>query len=386
MRLVIMFLLYSISFGKTWIVDDNGDADFNNIQDAIYAASDGDTIFVKNGAYNAFGVPSIDITILGESNQDTKIDNLGNINAFISTTKKCQISNLRFTNNLRAGIYVTSYSNYSLLKTIPELIIDNCIFDFDSSDYYKGPGIQIDIDYYEFINTFKGSSDSLANAFKIYNKTFVKRFEAIVFAVGGVVGKKNRTVLNELPILNVDGEHNYFGVSDSVEIQELIIDINNKNPPEEYYSNSDTNYTRFDFIPYCDSLITSYYTISKGGIKYNNFINCTYVFASGLIYPNTVNVDEFNKNFPKVFYISQSYPNPFNQTTNIQLVAAQPMEITIKIYSPIGEEIKELSTMKMIEVGISTETINFGNRPSGIYFINVSNREYNQTIKVVLLK
>jgi len=36
---------------KTWIVDDDGPADFHTIQEAINAANPGDTIFVKAGIY-----------------------------------------------------------------------------------------------------------------------------------------------------------------------------------------------------------------------------------------------------------------------------------------------------------------------------------------------
>lgn len=36
---------------KTWIVDDNGPADFHTIQEAVNAAGDGDTILVKQGTY-----------------------------------------------------------------------------------------------------------------------------------------------------------------------------------------------------------------------------------------------------------------------------------------------------------------------------------------------
>ena len=35
----------------TWTVDDDGGADFTKIQDAVDAASDGDTIIVYNGTY-----------------------------------------------------------------------------------------------------------------------------------------------------------------------------------------------------------------------------------------------------------------------------------------------------------------------------------------------
>ena len=43
--------LASVCVADTWTVDDDGKADFNNIQEAIDAASDGDEIIVAPGTY-----------------------------------------------------------------------------------------------------------------------------------------------------------------------------------------------------------------------------------------------------------------------------------------------------------------------------------------------
>jgi parallel beta-helix repeat protein len=51
--LILLLLLFSIGIAsaKTWYVDDSGGADFTKIQDTVNAASDGDTIIVKDGTY-----------------------------------------------------------------------------------------------------------------------------------------------------------------------------------------------------------------------------------------------------------------------------------------------------------------------------------------------
>jgi len=65
---------------KTWYVDDDGGADFTRIQDAIYAASPGDTIYVYPGLYfENLIVRKGNLTIVGESKSNTIIDGQGNV-------------------------------------------------------------------------------------------------------------------------------------------------------------------------------------------------------------------------------------------------------------------------------------------------------------------
>ena len=46
-------VLSGATFATTWTVDDNGKADFDNIQAAVDAASDGDEIIVMPGTYTS---------------------------------------------------------------------------------------------------------------------------------------------------------------------------------------------------------------------------------------------------------------------------------------------------------------------------------------------
>jgi len=57
---------------RTWIVDDDGPADFHTIQEAINAASDGDTVFVRNGTYSGIVIDK-SLTIEGEDKYTTII-------------------------------------------------------------------------------------------------------------------------------------------------------------------------------------------------------------------------------------------------------------------------------------------------------------------------
>jgi len=59
---------------RTWIVDDDGPADFHAIQEAINAASPGDTIYVYNGTYYENLVVSKAVSLIGENKYNTIID------------------------------------------------------------------------------------------------------------------------------------------------------------------------------------------------------------------------------------------------------------------------------------------------------------------------
>jgi len=58
---------------RTWTVDDDGPADFDTIQEAIDAASDGDTIFVYNGTYEPVAVDKA-LSLVGEDRSITIIE------------------------------------------------------------------------------------------------------------------------------------------------------------------------------------------------------------------------------------------------------------------------------------------------------------------------
>jgi len=73
-RYPLMSPYLSPSGPRTWTVDDDGPADFHTIREAISAASNGDTIFVKNGTYSGPIVIDKTLTLQGENRNATIID------------------------------------------------------------------------------------------------------------------------------------------------------------------------------------------------------------------------------------------------------------------------------------------------------------------------
>jgi parallel beta-helix repeat protein len=62
---------------RTWIVDDDGPADFHTIHEALNAANDGDTIFVHNGTYYEHTVVNKTVSLIGENKEATIIEGNG---------------------------------------------------------------------------------------------------------------------------------------------------------------------------------------------------------------------------------------------------------------------------------------------------------------------
>ena len=69
---LISIFLTSTALAETWTVDDEGKADFDNIQAAIDAASDGDEIVVMEGIYYEHDINTLGKSILIEGSINTE--------------------------------------------------------------------------------------------------------------------------------------------------------------------------------------------------------------------------------------------------------------------------------------------------------------------------
>ncbi len=45
---------------------------------------------------------------------------------------------------------------------------------------------------------------------------------------------------------------------------------------------------------------------------------------------------------PNQFILEQNYPNPFNPTTTIQFNLPRPVQVSLKIYNTLGQEVRNL--------------------------------------------
>jgi len=85
----------------TWTVDDDGPADFHTIQEAVNAASDGDTILVRAGTYNEeVLIKGKSISLIGEDPSTTLIDRmLGGIPIEVRIAERVNITGFTVMNS-----------------------------------------------------------------------------------------------------------------------------------------------------------------------------------------------------------------------------------------------------------------------------------------------
>jgi choice-of-anchor B domain-containing protein len=88
---------------------------------------------------------------------------------------------------------------------------------------------------------------------------------------------------------------------------------------------------------------------------------------------------------PSVFVLNQNYPNPFNPSTNVKFSIPYSGFVNLSVYNLLGEKVDELLNEILAE-GEYNFKFDADNLPSGIYIAKLSAENYNQSIKMTLIK
>ncbi|NQU66980.1 MAG: T9SS type A sorting domain-containing protein [Candidatus Marinimicrobia bacterium] len=93
---------------------------------------------------------------------------------------------------------------------------------------------------------------------------------------------------------------------------------------------------------------------------------------------------------PDQYALNQNYPNPFNPVTNIGFSLPQDQNVVLNIYNMNGQHIRTLTDgfYTAGEYSVRWDGSIQGGimAPTGVYFARLSTENYNQTIKMVLMK
>lgn len=89
---------------------------------------------------------------------------------------------------------------------------------------------------------------------------------------------------------------------------------------------------------------------------------------------------------PLSFNLSQNYPNPFNPTTTINYEIANPVNVSLIVYSILGEQVLVLVDNQFTEPGVHSVYFDASNLASGTYIYRIQAGEFVQTKKMILTK
>ena len=98
---------------------------------------------------------------------------------------------------------------------------------------------------------------------------------------------------------------------------------------------------------------------------------------------------EDDKSLPKIFELSQNFPNPFNPSTKIEYKIPERGFVTLKVYDVLGNEV---ATLVNEEKPAGSYEVEFNSvsgiryPASGIYFYQLKAGEFIQTKKMILLR
>ena len=88
---------------------------------------------------------------------------------------------------------------------------------------------------------------------------------------------------------------------------------------------------------------------------------------------------------PQDYYVLQNYPNPFNPSTKIRFAVPEKSDVKIYLHDILGSEIAVILDEE-VSPGVKEVELNGSNLASGVYLVRMVANNYQQTIKISLLK
>jgi len=101
-------------------------------------------------------------------------------------------------------------------------------------------------------------------------------------------------------------------------------------------------------------------------------------------FENTTNVNR-DTFIPEEFFLSESYPNPFNSSVLIKYTLSQRRHVVLEIYDILGRKVEALIDQQQ-QAGYHHVVWNAEGKSTGIYFYKIQAGDFTQSKKMVLIK
>ena len=88
---------------------------------------------------------------------------------------------------------------------------------------------------------------------------------------------------------------------------------------------------------------------------------------------------------PTEYALNQNYPNPFNPSTAIKFAIPEASNVSLVIYDMLGNQVEVLVNNQM-NAGYYTFTWNASHYASGIYFCQMTAKDFIRVNKMLLIK
>jgi hypothetical protein len=89
--------------------------------------------------------------------------------------------------------------------------------------------------------------------------------------------------------------------------------------------------------------------------------------------------------FPEGYYLLQNYPNPFNPSTKIRFAVPERSNVKISLHDVLGNEL-DVILNEEVNPGIKEIALNGTELASGVYLVRMIANNFQQTIKISLIK
>lgn len=95
---------------------------------------------------------------------------------------------------------------------------------------------------------------------------------------------------------------------------------------------------------------------------------------------------ELTLELPGTHVLTDSYPNPFNPTTQFSLTVARDQEVAIHLYDALGQRVQTVHQGELTANTAHRFTLNAGALPSGLYIYQVTGASFTDSRRILLMK